>query len=301
MFTHYLEALLFRTLFRAINLFSLSAARRIGRFLGLINFHIIKVRCDVVEKQLRAAFPHLSEKEIRNLVREINISYGYTAIEFCWFSLKTYDEVKNYLIIDGKEHIEEALSFGRGCIIFSGHFGNWELEAQVLGNLTGKIYAVAKEQKNQYFNTFINRIRESNNLYLIPKKGALRGIVDTLKVNKSILMLGDQNAGKTGIPLNFFGMLAQTNPGTAKIALKFNTPVIFAVCYRLPDGKFHVVLKEPLMLTFEKSLDKSVQFYTQLLTSELEQMVRKHPEQWFWFHRRWLQKKHLIPEESKNE
>ena len=73
MFRYYLESLLFRILFRTINLFSLPAARRIGRTLGLINFHMVKVRCNVVERQLKAAFPHLSEREILDLLRKINI------------------------------------------------------------------------------------------------------------------------------------------------------------------------------------------------------------------------------------
>ena len=214
--------------------------------------------------------------------------------------MKRFDGVKDHLIIEGKKHIEEALSQGRGCIIFSGHFGNWELEAQALGHLTGKIYAVAKKQKNPYFNSYINAIRESNNLYLIPKKGALRGIAEALKSNKSILMLGDQNAGKTGIPMPFFGMSAPTNPGTAKIALKYQVPVIFAVCYRLPNGRFKLKIAKHYSLKIEDSLENSVQYYTATLTSELEQMIRKHPEQWFWFHRRWKTKKYLLPEEHKN-
>jgi len=287
MFAYYLETLLFRTLFRTINLFSLSAARRIGRTLGLLNFHIGKVRCAVVKKQLRETFPELSKKEIIKLVRKINISFGYTAVEFCWFSPRKYENFEQFVQISGKEHLTQALEQKRGCIVFSGHFGNWELAAQLIGHLAGNIYAVAKKQKNPFFNTLINDLRESNNVHLISKKGALRGIIDALKANRSILMLGDQNAGKTGVSADFFGMPAQTNPGTAKIALKFDVPIIFAICYRLPNGNLHLRLDKPIIPRAKNSEDEAVQYYTQFFTNRLEQWVRKYPEQWFWFHRRW--------------
>jgi len=287
MFVYYLETLLFRTLLRMINLFSLAATRRIGRTLGLLNFHIVKVRCAVVKRQLEEAFPELSEKEIHKLIREINISSGYTAVEFCWFSPRKVESFEKFIYITGSEYLKEALSQKRGCIIFSGHFGNWELAAQLIGYLSGNIYAVAKKQKNPYFNSLINDLRESNNVYLIPKKGALRGIIDALKANRSILMLGDQNAGKTGVPANFFGIPAQTNPGTAKIALRFDVPIIFSVCHRLRNGKFHLRLEKSIIPKAQNSVDEAVCYYTQFFTTRLEQWVRKYPEQWFWFHRRW--------------
>ena len=287
MFVYYLETLLFRTLFRVINLFSLSAARRIGRRLGLLNFHIVKVRCAVVKRQLKETFPDLNEKEIRKLIREINISFGYTAVEFCWFSPKRFESFEKFIQISGSEYLHEALAQKRGCIVFSGHFGNWELAAQLIGYLTGNIYAVAKKQKNPYFNTLINNLREYNNVHLISKKGALRGIIDALKANRCILMLGDQNAGKTGVPATFFDAVAPTNPGTAKISLKYHVPVLFTVCYRQSNGNFLLQFEKPIYPEVQNSLDDTVLEYTQLFTSKLEKWVRKYPGQWFWFHRRW--------------
>jgi len=287
MFVYYIETLLFRTLFRTINLFSLSAARRIGRTLGLLNFHIVKVRCAVVKRQLEEAFPAKSKKEIYKLVREINISFGYTAVEFCWFSPKRLESFKRFIEFSGLENLNEALAHNKGCIVFTGHFGNWELAAQLLGNLTKRVYAVAKKQKNPFFNNFVNNMRELNFVHLIPMKIALRGIVTAIKENRIILMLGDQKAGKTGVPANFFGMSAQTNPGTAKISLKYQVPVLFTVCYRRSNGTYVIQFEPPIYPKIHNSFDEAVLEYTQLFTSKLERWVRKYPKQWFWFHRRW--------------
>ncbi|MDP8226176.1 MAG: lysophospholipid acyltransferase family protein [Candidatus Celaenobacter polaris] len=287
MFNYYIETLLFRILFKIINLFSLPAARRIGRTLGLLNFHIVKVRCAVVKRQLKVAFPSKSEKEITKLIRAINISFGYVAVEFCWFSPKRLESFDQFIQFKGLEHLNEALSHNKGCIIFTGHFGNWELAAQLLGNLTKKVYAVAKKQKNPFFDDFVNNLRESNFVHLIPMKIALRGIVTAIKENKVILMLGDQNAGKSGVVAQFFNMPASTNPGTAKISLKYHVPVLFAVCYRLHNGIYVFHFDKPIYPEVTTSFDEGVREYTQLLTSKLESWVKKYPEQWFWFHRRW--------------
>ncbi len=287
MLRYYLETVLFRTLLAFINLFSLSAARRIGRMLGLLNYYISRIRLDVVERQLKECFPEKTNDEIHKLIRLINISFGYTAVEFCWFSTRQFQEIEDRVKIEGENHLKEALAHKKGCIIFSGHFGNWELAAQVFGSISGGIYAVAKRQKNPYFNTLINQIRGAHNIFLIDKKVALRGIVGALKENKLILMLGDQHAGKTGVPARFLGKIAPTNPGTAKIALKYHVPIILAVCYRRNDGRFVLHMNEPIIPEVHTNIEDSVQEYTQFFTSELEQWVRKIPWQWFWFHRRW--------------
>ena len=99
--------------------------------------------------------------------------------------------------------------------------------------------------------------------------------MNALKKNKLILMLGDQNAGKTGVPATFFGLTAPTNPGSAKIAIKFGVPVIFAICYRRHDGRFVLQMNEPITLKVATDSDEAVHEYTQFFTSELEQWIRK--------------------------
>ncbi len=240
-----------------------------------------------MKRQLREAFPLKSDKEIYKLTREINISFGYVAVEFCWFSPKRLEIFEQFIRFSGLENLNEAVSHNKGCIVFTGHFGNWELAAQLLGNLTKRAYAVAKKQKNPFFNNFVNNLRESNFVHLIPMKIALRGIVTAIKENKVILMLGDQSAGKSGVTAQFFDMPASTNPGTAKISLKFNVPVLFAVCYRLQNGAYTFHFDKPIYPAVTSSLDETVGEYTQLFTSKLESWVKKYPEQWFWFHRRW--------------
>ena len=269
----------------------LSFSLTFAKILALLNFWIIKIRVDVVLKQLGEAFPEKSEKEIRKIAKEIFINFSKNSVEFCWFSSKSLKEKFKYFSFYEFENIKLALSYGKGLILMTGHLGNWEIVGQILSQYTDKIYAVVQKQKNPYFNSFVNKIRVNNKVHLIPKKFAFRGIVKAVKDNNIIVILGDQNAGKQGIFVDFFGKQASTYSGAAKIALRFGCPIIFLVCIRQKNGKYSVYLGKPIFLKQKDSFDINVENYTQKFTSLLEKWIRQYPSQWFWLHKRWRTKK----------
>lgn len=289
MMQHKFEVLLFRILFNFIRILPLRTAYLFANFLGLVYANFVKIRLNKVKKNLKRSFPQKSDQQLKKLTKQIITHFAKTAIEFCWFSYKTLPEKSIIYQMQGFENLEKAMKKGKGTIVFMGHFGNWELAAQVLSQKTGKLNAVAKKQKNLYFDNSITHIREFNQINLIPKKFALRGIIKALEKNNLILMLGDQNGGKGGIASEFFGRTAPTNPGTAKIALKFGCPIVFATCLRQSTGKYIIKFDHPIYPKKSGEIDSDISKYTQMLTTKLEEKIRENPEQWFWFHRRWKQ------------
>jgi len=285
------EIFLFKLFYYLIDVLPLSFALTFAKILGLINFYILKIRIGVVIRELREAFPEESEKEIKKIAKETIINFSKNAVEFCWFSSKSIEEKNKYISLYGFENINLALSYGKGLILLTGHFGNWELAVQIIAQYTHKLYAVAKKQRNPYFNNFINNIRTSNKIHIIPQKYAFRRIVKAIKNNNIVLILGDQNAGKNGVFVDFFDKPASTYPGTAKIALKFGCPIIFFACLKQTNGRYHLYLDKPIFLKRKESLEADVKNYTQELTSLLEKRIRQHPSQWFWLHKRWKTKK----------
>lgn len=289
MFQFKLETFLFRAVFNFIRIFPLRIAYLFSNFLIFVYLNFVKTRLHTVESNLHKSFPQKSPEEIKKLTKQVIMHFGRVAVEFCWFSYKSLNEKLKVFEMRGFENVEKALEKGKGIILFMGHFGNWEMAAQILSQKTEKMNAVAKQQKNQYFDDFITHLREFNKISMIPKKFALRGIIKALTKNNIIFMLGDQNGGKGGIPAEFFGRNAPTNPGTAKISLKFDCPIVFSTCLRQPNRKYIFKFEQPIYPKRTQSLDRDVSKYTQLLTSKLEDKIRENPEQWFWFHRRWKQ------------
>jgi KDO2-lipid IV(A) lauroyltransferase len=258
--------------------------------MALFTYFVLRIRVDVVKTQLQLAFPQKSKREISSLARKTYINLAYNAIEFIWFAGKSFSRLRPYLTIHGLGNIEKALSYKKGAILIMGHLGNWELGAQVIEAYTGKLYAVIQKQRNPYFNEFINYIRTDGGRltsHLIPKKYALRGIIQALRKNSIVLMLPDQHAGSQGIIVDFFARPASTPQGIAKIALKQGCPLLFATCIRGSNGKFSLHITEPMFFTPRQSIDEDIIFYTQKFTTLLEKWVTQYPTQWFWLHKRW--------------
>lgn len=283
----YLETLLFKFLLVSIEKMTLKMAYKVGYVLALANLHILKIRVDVAKKQLHAAYPHKTPEQITAMVKQVFVNLGMTAVEFCWFAFKNLPEKEKFISYEGYNNINKALEQDKGLIVFMGHFGNWELAGQVLAQKTNKLVAVARKQKNPYFTKLVNDIRSFNKIHIIRKKLALRGIAEALKSNKIVGILGDQAARKKYLRIKFFGKKAATYMGTAKIALKYQCPVIFASLTRRKKFQFKYKFSSPINFTSETSESEQIEEFTRMLTEMLEQEVRKFPEQWFWVHRRW--------------
>jgi len=283
----FIEAFLFRFLLTSIEKMSLTLAYKVAFFLAQLNLRILKIRVDVVQRQLRKSFVDKNQDEIEELVEKVFINLAMTAIEFGWFANKTIAEKERFVRYEGLKNLKYALKQGKGVLLFMGHFGNWELAAQIIAQKTKKMVAVAKSQKNPYFTEIVNSIRSFNHIKIIKKNFALRGIARALKKNKIVLMLGDQTARKQYVRVKFFGRKAATPVGAAKIALRYQCPIVFGSLTRRRNFKFKFKFSEPINIPRQGEEKQLVKQYTMLLTNMLENEVRKYPAQWFWVHRRW--------------
>lgn len=285
-----LEIILCKIIYFLIKVLPHECSLLLGRVMALFTYFVLQIRVGVVKNQLHLAFPQKSKKEISSLARKTYINLAYNAIEFVWFAGKSFPELRRYIKISGLENIEKALSYKKGTILIMGHLGNWELGAQVIEAYTCKLYAVIQKQRNPYFNEFINYIRTDGGRlasHLIPKKYALRGIIQALRKNCMVLMLADQHAGKKGVIVDFFGMPASTPQGIARITLNQGCPVLFAACIRNSNGKFFLHITKPCLFIPRQSMAEDVVVYTQQFTSLLEKWIMRYPTQWFWLHKRW--------------
>ncbi|MCK4956163.1 MAG: lysophospholipid acyltransferase family protein, partial [Candidatus Cloacimonetes bacterium] len=244
---------------------------------------IFKIRYDVAYENLKKVFPAKTDKELNNIIKEMYGGMGKTAAE-TYFG--NNDKLLKKAEIQGFENLEKALKQGRGVILATLHMGNWELAAIFLSRYT-KTSAVLKKQRNRYFDEYMNKQREQENIELIDKKNALRPIIKNLKENNVVCILMDQNAGKNGIKTDFLGHPASTFVGTAKIAIKQKCPIIPAVAYRDESGKNIFILEQPIITDNIENSPLAVKTLTELVSKRLEKYILQNPSQWFWVHKRW--------------
>jgi KDO2-lipid IV(A) lauroyltransferase len=190
--------------------------------------------------------------------------------------------------VEGAEHLQAALARGRGAIVVTAHMGNWELGGLALAQAAGSALAIARVLRNPYIEGRTRKWREGAGLTVVGRQGALRHVMHWLQSGGCVGMLIDQNQRSGGVFVDFFGKLASTVPSPASIALKHDVPVLAACTWREGKGSFHCFRCDPpfeLIRTGDHRAD--VVANTAQFTRRIEELIRLHPDQWFWLHDRW--------------
>ena len=242
-----------------------------ARALGSIVYHYPRVK-RVCEENLKfTGFPaSIGKESVKNF-----FAFG---ADFFRLPVMTERELSSLFYPPPLSKIPQG-----GGILLTAHIGNWELMGALFSRLSGgKLSVVAKPLKNEKVNGLINSIRSLWGIKVIPT-GRATEIFKDLKRERYVGILLDQRPKvKEGVLTTFLGRKTYTNRGAALLSIKSGKPVIPAFCFLKEDGRYEIEVYEPIY-----PQGKSTEELTQLYTSAIERAVRKHPEQWFWFHRRW--------------
>ncbi len=258
----------------------------------------IGIRRKVAEQQLESIFPEYSSERKRRIVKNV---YKNMALNVAEIYLMSDAELFAVTTFENSEYVQEALSRKKGVLVIEGHFGDWEAPCRMLPMAGYGLAMITKKQRNHLFDNYTNAIRERQGGTIIDMKNALKGILEHTKHNDLIGILIDQNAGKRGVLADFLGKPASNWKGTAKIALRFQIPIVPGFVIRNDD--------ESLTFRFEKMIDpdglkdneENIMNLIKQMNQALEDKIRQYPEQWFWVHKRWKGAKHFIQDYSKDQ
>lgn len=260
---------------------------------GKLLYHLLPYRRVVVLGNLRRVFGDvLPEIEIRRLAQAYYAHYIRFLIEFVRLPLMSAKRRQGWIRLENMESPINAHQQGKGLILLTGHFGNFEV-ATVAGisqfpYYRGKFHFVRRALKPRLLNHFVTwRFRRAG-FGTIPKRGSLDTILDLLAGGAIIVYAFDQHAGrKDGVTVDFFGHPAGTFKSVALLALATGAPVIPAYSWREPDGSHGLRFEEPLPLIECEDVGEAVRLNTRAYNRAIERMLLRHPEQWIWMHRRW--------------
>lgn len=255
--------------------------------MGRLAYGIVKRSRNIALNNLRNAYPEKSDAESKRTAKAVFGNLGKLLYEVCWAACLDNDELRKQVKIEGMANIQAAYAKGKGVLALTAHFGNWEL-MPVVGHLTGyPISIVYRPLDFKPLERFTVKSRTRYGGTLIPKKRSFRKILDSLRRKEVVTLLMDQNAAeREGVFAPFFNIPACTNKGMALLALKTGAPVVPVFLVREKDGFTGLILPEvPLITTGDKT--KDLEINTAAYNRVIESVVRRHPEQWFWVHRRW--------------
>ena len=280
---HAAQTLLVRALFAAVRSQpwprSLAAGERLGDLV-----HRLGIRRRVAEANLALAFPEAAPQRRAAILARHYRELGRVAVEYARLpELARAAEGEVVTEVRGREHLL-ALR-GRGVILLSGHYGNFELVGSHLARMN-PVDFVVKPQSNRGVDALIGRLRAAAGVGSIPLGAGLRRAFEALRAGHWLAMVADQDARAAGVFVPFMGRPASTPTGPAELSLRSGAPIVMGFVTRLDDGRVRLDVDAPLVPA-EARTPATVRELTARHTARLEASVRRCPEMWFWLHRRW--------------
>jgi KDO2-lipid IV(A) lauroyltransferase len=239
----------------------------------------------------------LSENQRVKLGREVWIRLGQNLFETIQWRRWSPERITAQVVRQaGWEHVQKALDKGKGVLLVFAHLGQWELMANYISS-RAPVSAVAQNLYDPRLDVIMTDFRERKLRVSMIKRGvALRGIMVALKENRIVIALVDQDTGKDGVFVPFFGKPAWTQSGVARIALKTGAALVPAFVLRGKDGHFEFRAEKEIIGGETGDRDKDILERVRRYTEVVEKYVRAYPEQWMFMHPRW---KTRPPDEKK--
>jgi KDO2-lipid IV(A) lauroyltransferase len=260
-----------------------------GRVLGRLFYVISPRHRRIAHENLRRAFGDRMTPQARRRIARASFAHtGMICADAAYFERLLRLPTERVAVYDGEEHLRAAAARGRGVLVFSGHFGHWEMVALLQHRLGVPMAMVVRPLANPWLDALLTRLRRLSGNAVIAKYHAARGILRALRVGRAVALLIDQNVrGEGGLFVDFFGVPASTTPSLATLALKSGAAIVPVFSYPLPDGRLRISYRPALCPGREGTLAADILTITRACTALLEDEVRRHPECWLWMHHRW--------------
>ncbi len=287
----YLTYLGVRALVFIFHLFPVNANLRTARLFGWIWYRGIKRHRQLAREHLRRSFPDMPPEQIDRCALRSCQQMAMMAMELLLSpKLITPWTWAKYIRVgpDITESIRYLVEGKTGVIMVTGHYGNWELLGYAMAAVGLDIAAVMRPLDNPYLNDYVVRTRGAGGLKLIYKKGMSEIAEEVLEKGGSVGFIADQNAGRKGLFVDFFGRKASTYKSIGLLAREYDVPIMIG-CVRRLSNKFEYEAEVTRIIYPHewKGKDNEVLWITEQYTRAIEQFVRKEPSQYLWVHRRW--------------
>lgn len=252
-------------------------------------------RYHVAAENIRAALGQsLSDQETEQWIYRMWVHLVRLVIETVQMPRKlSLRNCRECVVFRDRKQVVEQLCQGRPVFFLGGHFGSWELSVATFGMFGFPMGVVARKLDNPYLNEWFQKSREQTGHQLYLKQGGFDGMIDLVQAGGHLALLVDQDAGRRGVFVDFFGKPASTFKSIALMALEYKAILVVGYGLRLPDdpldarwARFEIGCEEIIDTAVIESRDE-VREITQRFTKALERSIRRAPEQYFWVHRRW--------------
>lgn len=296
----WIEYVGFRALFASFRALPLGLGLRLGAALGLVAYLLLRPQRQVAMRNLALAFPEWPAARRRAVLRESCRNLGRLAVEVTHLDRLSRESLMARVDVPQRQLWERLLAERqqRGIVVLTAHFGNWELLAYWHGSLGYPVSLIHRRLRNPLIDQWLIRWRARAGIRSIPKRAAARDALRVLRQGGILAVPGDQNqVFSFGVFVDFFGVPACTTSGPVRLAQHAGAPLVPVFIRRSRTTGRHVLEVWPpveLVDTGDRAQDLITN--TQRCTAVIEDMIRRYPEQWIWFHKRWKTRPPGVPQ-----
>lgn len=264
-------------------------ALTVGQAVGAVAQRVLPHLSRHAETNLRRALPELDLPARRQIQRGVFRNLGRLLGEVSQFPKFTRANIEQVVVYEGLQNYLDAVAQGRGVILLTGHIGAWELSVYAHSVYGYPMSFLKRNVDNPLVEALAERRRARFGNRGIDKRGSVREVLKTLKAGGVVGILADLNASREeGVFCDFFGIPACTTAGVATLALRTGAVVVPGYLLWDEAAQIHRLHFEPPVETINTGNQKEdVQTNTARYTQRLEAVIRRHPDQWLWIHRRW--------------
>jgi len=285
----YLAYVMVRVFVCVIQAMRVETGHAIARWLAWLAGDVLHVRNKVLSENLRHAFPDHSQAQRDRITREMWEHLFLLVVEVAHTPRKIHEtNWRNHIRLSGSDIVVRELLSDRPTVLVTAHVGNFEVGGYVLGLFGFPTYTVARTLDNPHLDRFLNSFRGKTGQFIIPKNGGFDQIVEVLENKGVMTFLADQNAGRKGCWVEFFGRPASAHKAISLLSLDYDAPIVASYSRRLDKPmQFEVRTSAVRAPRDSDGLPSTVTELTQWYTNQLESFVREVPNQYWWIHNRW--------------
>ncbi|HPO14002.1 MAG TPA: hypothetical protein PLI09_11195 [Candidatus Hydrogenedentes bacterium] len=268
----------------------LPVSRVIAVTIGRLAYHLIPRIKKVGFANLDLAFGDaVPQEHKRRIVKGVVRNLAIVAAEFAHMPRLAKRQYKGYVTIKGMEHCD----FTKGFLAIGGHLGNWEWMASVLSSHGYKTAEIVRPFDDPVLNDAIDRTRQAAQIRTIPKDEAGADVIRLLKEGWIVGVLIDQSPRHNAVPVTFFGESCWATIAPVMVAVRAKVPIHPVSMFRDAKGKYTLQFYPALEINRSGNLRQDIVTNTQQCQDFFENLVRVHPDQWLWLHRRWKHRERL--------
>lgn len=255
----------------------------------LVSRFMASVR-DALVDNLRAVFPHETEAQLRQRAYRTCHTYTDDWMDFMRSLSWSREKVLDRFSYERADRLTDALALGRGAILVTGHYGNWEAGSVLMKALGVPLTVVAMPEADPTVNWLRHRVRREVGADTVEVRQSLDTALQIrrrLNEGRAVAMLIDRHHGRDRVPVTMFGRRTHFLTAPVLLAQLTGAPLVPMFLVREGRGRFRATPQDPVVVDRTGDRDREAQRAAQQIATLLEAQIQSRPECWYQFHRYW--------------